>query len=875
MWEQIRQQDRDYTVRRNHISDEFDPTTNNNDGGGDSDSDDEIDEEDEDVNGEIGENDEMDYDSDVEDIGTPESLNNCVMHKYLNAIQDRIQVESNTKKQMHEIEKWLFSFLENNDYWIKKEAASTICKALDIEEELPGYYRDLRVWLPDLQYKIIPPCPGCNSNCHVGIHGYSKKTLARRVIGLKAYYYIMSRRYICHSCEKSKINKYTFRAYNETSIKNLPRQYGLHFPAMLTHKLAIDKDVLDLMRPTFDAGMRPRRFRSMINEMHHKEYFRLAVLHSFSDQGKAFQTEHDKQLFSGFYDKEKYNSFVPSDAWFRRCHSKNMESICEHQDNETKKNGADIIYLDDSHKAPGKIRRVVGQKIVSGLTTIFNENSQNRSQGWNVTGGHDQLRPQLVAMKETFERLGHKGPRYAYVDNPSQSQFLLDIFPSLRETQAMLEKHSLSLQEERTAETMAGNEQIDSDQTNAENCDTTSGTDLPIFDDWFNSHCTYLNNSQTIEESAAAIMQLLDIDDNGALKYIVLGLDLEWNVPVNSRGNVIGRGKRTGLIQIAYEQDDGEIEAVLYQVHHLKKLPLSVVGLLEHQKTKFAGCQVGGDIAKLVRDFNIRMNNDKAINLAGMAVSRGFDLNGRGLDSVSQSVLDKSVPKDLQLSNWDRTNLPLAEQKYAAKDVYYSLLIHKRLTQMPDLTAPLMPSQVTPGLRVDIATYLATSSIYDKGSCAGTGTIVASSQTWIPPSTLDSSLPIKQGIKAGFFLVSIDKVNSPALKIRDIYLSGTRKFATLGDIGALPARIMIPVEMLRQHVPNRDKQIATTTAKVISHSGHIVTAPPEEIMNILDGENEDDDDNEDDNDNENEATNNENAGNNNDCKNELELNLLD
>jgi len=70
----------------------------------------------------------------------------------------------------------------------------------------------------------------------------------------------MSRRYICHSCEKRKSKKYTFRAYNEKSIKNLPRQYGLHFPAMLTHKLAIDKDVLDLMRPSFDAGMKPEDF---------------------------------------------------------------------------------------------------------------------------------------------------------------------------------------------------------------------------------------------------------------------------------------------------------------------------------------------------------------------------------------------------------------------------------------------------------------------------------------------------------------------------------------------------------------------------------------------------------------------------------------
>ena len=48
--------------------------------------------------------------------------------------------------------------------------------------------------------------------------------------------------------KKGKDMKYTFRAYNKKSMKNLPRQYALHFSAMLTHKLAIDKDVVDLMR---------------------------------------------------------------------------------------------------------------------------------------------------------------------------------------------------------------------------------------------------------------------------------------------------------------------------------------------------------------------------------------------------------------------------------------------------------------------------------------------------------------------------------------------------------------------------------------------------------------------------------------------------
>ena len=85
----------------------------------------------------------MDYDSDDEEVGTPESTNNCVMHKYLNSIQDQIQVECNTKKKINDSEKWLLNFLNKNDFWIRKEVVSSICEQLNIEVDLPGYYNDL------------------------------------------------------------------------------------------------------------------------------------------------------------------------------------------------------------------------------------------------------------------------------------------------------------------------------------------------------------------------------------------------------------------------------------------------------------------------------------------------------------------------------------------------------------------------------------------------------------------------------------------------------------------------------------------------------------------------------------------------------------
>ena len=115
---------------------------------------------------------------------------------------------------------------------------------------LHGYYQDVRVWLPDEEFGMSPPCPSCHSNSRIGVHSYSGKTPARRVLGVTSHYFHMTRRYICHHCEKVDIDpkpKYRFRGYNEESVKHLPHQHGLEMPALLTHKLVIDKQLISMM----------------------------------------------------------------------------------------------------------------------------------------------------------------------------------------------------------------------------------------------------------------------------------------------------------------------------------------------------------------------------------------------------------------------------------------------------------------------------------------------------------------------------------------------------------------------------------------------------------------------------------------------------
>jgi len=103
----------------------------------------------------------------------------------------------------------------------------------------------------------------------------------------------MTRKYQCHRCknEVPRTKKYIFRGYNEESIKYLRRQIGLNFPAIHSKKLSIDKTLLSMMRPLYNAGIRPATFRGLVSELHQQEYFEQAILHDFSNEECVFPTE--------------------------------------------------------------------------------------------------------------------------------------------------------------------------------------------------------------------------------------------------------------------------------------------------------------------------------------------------------------------------------------------------------------------------------------------------------------------------------------------------------------------------------------------------------------------------------------------------------
>jgi hypothetical protein len=107
-------------------------------------------------------------------------------------------------------DKWMIKLLEQNGWWLRSEHALFVCKELGITQPaVRFYYRSIYIWLPDIRYGIdsMPSCPNgcCSSN--VSSHGFCSgdiSNIARRVTGITTHYYVISKRYKCKSCEKTK-----------------------------------------------------------------------------------------------------------------------------------------------------------------------------------------------------------------------------------------------------------------------------------------------------------------------------------------------------------------------------------------------------------------------------------------------------------------------------------------------------------------------------------------------------------------------------------------------------------------------------------------------------------------------------------------------
>ena len=311
-----------------------------------------------------------------------------LMKEYTYQVHERLKYELGNKITALE-EKWLLIFLKKKEnlWWIRKESAEHVCKMIpELKYGEQSYYRDIRVWLPDQQYGCMPFCGACKANDNVGAHGFRDNHFSRTVIGLKENYFLMSRRYICHQCKrdgdalKKQIEKdaadgqlevivetpktKTFMGWNAASNSLLPHGKGDEFPAFLTWRAAVDKGLIDLMRPLFDVGVRPVQFSNIVLEMHAKEHARQHIKYERKiEESNFLGAKHE--MYSDFADKEKYADVVPTGNYFALVYKRYHKSIRQFLSKEMKKRDSRQLSWDVSYKVNKKMCQYHGQAVSS------------------------------------------------------------------------------------------------------------------------------------------------------------------------------------------------------------------------------------------------------------------------------------------------------------------------------------------------------------------------------------------------------------------------------------------------------------------------------------------------------------------------------
>jgi hypothetical protein len=112
------------------------------------------------------------------------------MGVYLKAMQHQQRAETVTNKKRGQV-KWLVPFLQKTGWWIRgNRDSASVCQRLGVRQHPHrALYRDVRVWLPDLEW-VNDNCPGQGkegSLVRIGAHGFNTEHIARRVIGTKSH----------------------------------------------------------------------------------------------------------------------------------------------------------------------------------------------------------------------------------------------------------------------------------------------------------------------------------------------------------------------------------------------------------------------------------------------------------------------------------------------------------------------------------------------------------------------------------------------------------------------------------------------------------------------------------------------------------------
>ncbi|KAF7722500.1 hypothetical protein EC973_003092 [Apophysomyces ossiformis] len=241
----------------------------------------------------------------------------------------------------------------------------------------------------------------------------------------------MSYRYQCKQCGRS------YLGHDNNIIQNLPPSLSKEFPAILSHRGAVSRELMNMMRSCFHSGMGPGPVSRAISEYHHLRHDTLELQFMAERQRIAMEQQRGSlanPTFSSFGDKNGYSGTVPSAKYLTDMYNEYVELHLKEHYKHTSTLSATVFNVDHSHKVLKHIGKLGGFKIFDGLLTMNNEYGEIRIQQFVPTTSLEHIEGSMINLAHNLQNLGHTLPKLIFTDKAqSDRRFFENCFPSLRE----------------------------------------------------------------------------------------------------------------------------------------------------------------------------------------------------------------------------------------------------------------------------------------------------------------------------------------------------------------------------------------------------------------------------------------------------------
>ncbi|KAJ7060532.1 hypothetical protein C8F01DRAFT_988939, partial [Mycena amicta] len=482
--------------------------------------------------------------------------------------------------------------------------------------------------------------------------GWNSNPVARRVVDLDSCYYILSKRLKCrHGCKKS------FTMYEEDIMHQLPVHLQNEFPAFLTHRSGIDKNVMTLIRSGISQGLTPHSWERILRELHlrNRDLAEQVYLHAL----KAIDPDHlpiPLPIFSQHSDRAGFAGFSPSRWYISQLYVDYLNYLKPYHDQAMSAIPATIIRWDRSYKTIKYIARLDGVRVFGSLWTVTNGSEQIRQMLLTPTDHLHYIEKPLRDMVHSLHLHGHPPIALAWTDNVAADRpFAERVIPTLR------------LDHNRQGTTLFPSATISPElELSAHLASTVALIQLT---------CTDLMSA---------------IGDESTNQTLTVGLAIQWDWQASAAGHF-----PAALIQLVIHQQAYLLQT--YLLHKPELVPSSLKALLLSDRIRKVGYHTNGNFQLLCLLWELKLSDGETaatcgwIDIGTLAKSKGLIPKPQlSLSEISEAVLRRSLhdQQELRCSNWCST-LTMEQRMFAIRSAAVTLEIYSSISGRPPAGARL------------------------------------------------------------------------------------------------------------------------------------------------------------------------------------------